>query len=154
MSPAAAALSLLFKKLHPHLEDAAHALSKDANKAQLERMHLKLLKARDQVAQSLIEEAERLNLGELRDHLETLAENLQPLGEPYRDNLILTQLCLEAWPEALLPFVPEPERADASWAKRLMDFETRLAADPAYQAEQRWLGIDEEIGDDVAFDED
>jgi len=40
MTPAETALSLLFRKLHPHLEDAAHALSRGATRRELERLHL------------------------------------------------------------------------------------------------------------------
>ena len=48
MTPAETALSLLFKKLHPHLEDAAHALAKGAKANELQRLHLKLVLARHQ----------------------------------------------------------------------------------------------------------
>ena len=39
MTPAETALSLLFRKLHPHLEDAAHALARGATHRELERLH-------------------------------------------------------------------------------------------------------------------
>ena len=45
MTPAETALSLLFRKLHPHLEDAAHALVRGAPRQELERLHLKLITA-------------------------------------------------------------------------------------------------------------
>lgn len=149
-----AALSLLFRKLHPHLEDAAHALSKGAPKLELERLHLKLLRAREATVAALEAELSRLpEQGDLRESLEVLAADLAPLGETWKESLTLTQLCLEEAPAELLPFLPEEAAASAKWAPRLAGFFEKLE-DPAYHAEQRWKGVDEEIGETAEFDED
>ncbi|HET8714551.1 MAG TPA: hypothetical protein VFM16_01920 [Holophagaceae bacterium] len=154
-APAAdAALSLLFRKLHPHLEDAAHALAKGAPKAELERMHLKLLRAREVVAAALEAEAGKLpEADDLRASLEVLADDLLPIGETWRESLTLTQLCLEAAPAELLPFLPEAAAREAKWAPRLAGFFEKLE-DPAYGAELRWKAVDPEIGEQAEFDED
>jgi len=147
MTPAERALSLLFRKLHPHLEDAAHALAKGAPRRDLERLHLKLVAARLKVVEVL--EADSGALAEedpLGETLDTLAANLTPVGESYRQALILTQLCLEEAPADLLPHAPEGCVAGSSWGPRMADFLARLA-DPAFQARRRWEGIDEEIGE-------
>lgn len=147
MIPAEAALSLLFKKLHPHLEDAAHALAQAAPLRQLERMHLKLLAARLRTVDLLEAMLEPLPEDDsLRDILETLATNLTPVGESYRQSLILTQLCLEEAPAELLPHVPQGRAAEASWGPRMSAFLAQLQ-DPAFQAQRRWEGIAEDIGE-------
>jgi hypothetical protein len=146
-TPAETALSLLFRKLHPHLEDAAHALAKGAPRRDLERLHLKLITARLKIVELL--EAEAGSLPEdapLAEVLETLAANLTPVGESYRQALILTQLCLEDAPTDLLPHTPEGCLTSAPWAPRMTDFLARLK-DPAYQARARWAAIDEDIGE-------
>ncbi len=147
MTPAETALSLLFRKLHPHLEDAAHALAKGAPRRELERLHLKLITARLKTVEVL--EAEVATLAEeapLTGLLETLAANLTPVGESYRQALTLTQLCLEEAPADLLPHVPEGCVAASSWGPRMTDFLAKLG-DPAYQARRRWEGIEEDIGE-------
>lgn len=147
LSPAETALSLLFRKLHPHLEDAAHALARGAVRRDLERLHLKLLAARMKTVALL--EAEVEGLAEdapLADLLETLAANLTPVGESYRQSLILTQLCLEEAPAELLPHAPEGCVSTSTWGPRMADFLTRLE-DPAFQAHRRWEGVEEDIGE-------
>lgn len=146
-SPAETALSLLFRKLHPHLEDAAHALERGAPKKELERMHLKLVLARHQTVEALEAETAKLDEdSELAEALETLAANLTPVGESYRQSLILTQLCLEEAPKELLPHAPEGAVAASKWGPRMVAFLAHLK-DPAYQAQKRWKGVDEEIGE-------
>ena len=149
-----AALSLLFRKLHPHLEDAAHALAKGAKKAELERLHLKLLKAREATVAAL--EAEAVKLPEeddCRASLEALAADLIPFGETWKESLTLVQLCLEEAPAELLPFLPEEVAEPPKWAPRLAAFFEKLE-DPAYGAQSRWKAVDEEVGEGVEFDED
>ena len=147
------ALSLLFRKLHPHLEDAAHALVKAAPKAELERLHGKLLRAREVAVTALDAEAAKLPEGDdLRMSLEALAADLAPFGETWKESLTLTQLCLEEAPSELLPFLPDEVAEPPKWAARLAGFFEKLE-DPAYHAEQRWASVDEEIGD-VEVDED
>lgn len=147
LSPAETALSLLFRKLHPHLEDAAHALAQGAARRDLERMHLKLITARLKTVDVI--EAEAATLAEntpLAEVLDTLAANLTPVGESYRQALILTQLCLEEAPAELLPFAPEGAVATSSWGPRMTDFLAHLQ-DPAYQAHRRWQAVAEDIGE-------
>lgn len=147
LTPAETALSLLFRKLHPHLEDAAHALERGAPKRDLERLHLKLITARLKVVEIL--EAASESLPEehpLAETLETLAANLTPVGESYQQALILTQLCLEDAPAELLPYAPEGCVANAAWAPRMTAFLACLQ-DPAFQARRRWEAVDEEIGE-------
>lgn len=147
LTPAETALSLLFRKLHPHLEDAAHALAKGAPRRDLERLHLKLITARLKTVELL--EAEVAALPEespLAEALETLAANLTPVGESYRQALILTQLCLEDAPADLLSHAPEGCVASSSWGPRMTDFLAHLK-DPAYQARARWEAMDEDIGE-------
>jgi len=147
MTPAETALSLLFRKLHPHLEDAAHALAKGAPRRDLERLHLKLITARLKTVELLEAEAEALpENAPLAEILETLAANLTPVGESYRQGLILTQLCLEEAPTDLLPHAPEGCVATSSWGPRMTDFLAHLK-EPAYQARSRWEGIAEDIGE-------
>jgi len=147
LSPAETALSILFRKLHPHLEDAAHALTKEAPKRELERLHIKLLAARMKVTEVLEETLMGLpETDPLTEVLETLASNLTPVGESYRQSLILTQLCLEEAPSDLLPFVGEGAVASSAWGSRMVAFLQKLE-DPAFQAEVRWEAIPEEIGE-------
>lgn len=147
-NPAETALSLLFRKLHPHLEDAAHALDRGGARRELERLHLKLIAARLKVVEVL--EAEAGTLPEdapLVEILDTLAANLTPVGESYRQSLILTQLCLEEAPADLLSHVVPAEGVpEAPWAPRMTDFLARLK-NPAFQAHHRWEAVEEDIGE-------
>lgn len=147
LTPAETALSLLFRKLHPHLEDAAHALEQGAPQRTLERLHLKLLAARLKAVALIEAEAEGLP-GEapLAEILDTLAANLTPVGESYRQSLVLTQLCLEEAPAELLAHVPQGCAAGSAWGPRMTDFLARLE-DPAFQARRRWEAIPEDIGE-------
>jgi len=145
-TPAENALQLLFKKLHPHLEDAAHALSKGADAQELERLHHRLLKAREQAVQALEEMLEDCE-GELAESLAELADNLSPVGESYQQSLVLTQLCLEEAPGDLLPFAPEGCVEASTWGKRMKGFLDRTQ-DPAFQAEARWASVDPNIGEE------
>ncbi|HZU53739.1 MAG TPA: hypothetical protein VFF77_07570 [Holophagaceae bacterium] len=148
------ALSLLFRKLHPHLEDAAHALAKGVAAPELERLHGKLLRARVTAVAALDAEAVKLPEGDdLRESLEALAADLAPFGETWKESLTLTQLCLEEAPAELLPHLPDEVAEAPKWAPRLASFFEKLE-DPAYHAEQRWRGVDEEIGDQDAEAED
>lgn len=147
LTPAETALSLLFRKLHPHLEDVAHALAKGAPRRELERLHLKLLTARLKTVEVLSATVEALpEEAPLAELLETLAANLTPVGESFRQSLILTQLCLEEAPADLLPHAPAGAAASSSWGPRMTDFLARLE-DPAFQAHRRWAGIEEDIGE-------
>lgn len=146
MTPAETALSLLFKKLHPHLEDAAHALAKGANAKELQRLHLKLVLARHQVVELLEPLPETVEDEALADILETLAANLMPVGENYQQSLILTQLCLEEAPRDLLPHVPAGAAEASSWGPRLTAF-LQKCSDPAFTAQRRWKDVDESIGE-------
>jgi hypothetical protein len=147
MSPAETALSLLFRKLHPHLEDAAHALSRGATRRELERLHLKLIAARLKTVEVIEATAGTLPGDEpLADLLDTLAANLTPVGESYRQALILTQLCLEEAPADLLPHAPEGCVAASPWGPRMVDFLAKLE-EPKFQARERWAGVEEDIGE-------
>jgi hypothetical protein len=147
LSPAETALSLLFRKLHPHLEDVAHALAQGATRRELERLHLKLLTARHKTVEVIEAEVEKLpEDAPLVEVLDTLAANLTPVGESFRQALILTQLCLEEAPADLLPHAPEGCVATSAWGPRMTDFLARLQ-DPAFQARRRWEAIDEDIGE-------
>jgi hypothetical protein len=147
MTPAETALSLLFRKLHPHLEDAAHALVRGAARRDLERLHLKLITARLKTVELLEAQAETLpGDSPLGETLDTLAANLTPVGESFRQALILTQLCLEEAPAELLPHVPEGCVGTSSWGPRMTDFLAHLK-DPAFQARTRWEAIEEDIGE-------
>jgi len=147
MTPAETALSLLFRKLHPHLEDAAHAVAQGASTRDLERLHLKLLAARMKVVEILGAEVENLSgNNSLEEILDTLVANLTPVGESYRQSLILTQLCLEEAPAELLPHVPNGAAAQSAWAPRMTAFLARLA-EPDFQARCRWEAVPEDIGE-------
>jgi hypothetical protein len=146
-APAEQALQLLFKKLHPHLEDAAHALAEGARPRELELLYLKLVKACDQ-ASEVLDGLGEATPGDLGDILGTLSANLTPVGGSYRQLLTLVQLCLEEAPAELLPFTPEGSAAQSSWGKRMVAFLARLE-DPAFQAHARWAGVDPEIGDEA-----
>ncbi len=147
MTAAETALSLLFKKLHPHLEDAAHALARSASEKELHRLHLKLNLARHKVVEvleaALEEEEEDSELAEL---LDTLSANLTPVGETYQQSLILTQLCLEEAPKDLLPFVPAGTVAASGWGPRMVAFLSQLE-DPAFEARRRWEAVPEDVGE-------
>jgi len=145
-SPAETALQILFKKLHPHLEDAAHALSKGASAKDLEKLHQKLLKAREQTVAILEEMIESCD-EDLAESLAELADNLSPVGESFQQSLILTQLCLEEAPAELLPFAPAGAAESSTWGKRMNDFLARTQ-DPAYQAQARWSSVDPDIGEE------
>ncbi len=147
MAPADAALSILFRKLHPHLEDAAHALASGAVRRDLERLHLKLLAARLKTVEVLEAEAAALPEGApLAEVLETLAANLTPVGESYRQSLILTQLCLEEAPADLLPHVAPGGVAASTWGSRMTRFLAQLE-NPLLQARNRWETVEEDIGE-------
>lgn len=147
LAPAERALSLLFHKLHPHLEDAAHALARGASRPQMERLHLRLIAARLKVVQILEAEADALPESDpLAEILETLAANLTPVGESYRQALVLTQLCLEEAPADLLPHAPVGCVTSSPWGPRMTAFLAHLE-DPAFQARARWEAVDEEIGE-------
>lgn len=148
------ALSLLFRKLHPHLEDAAHALAKGAKAAEFERLHLKLLRARETAVAALEAEIAKLPEGdECRGSLEALAADLTPFGETWKESLTLTQLCLEDAPAELLPYLDEAAARGAKWAPRLSAFFEKLE-DPRFAAESRWAAVDEGLGEGAEFDDD
>lgn len=147
LPPAELALSLLFRKLHPHLEDAAHALAQAQPRRDLERLHLKLIGARLKTVGLLEAAVETLpEAAPLAEVLETLAANLTPVGESYRQALILTQLCLEEAPADLLPFVAPGRAAAAPWGSRMTAFLARLA-ESGFQAHARWAAVPEDIGE-------
>jgi hypothetical protein len=145
--PAEQALQLLFKKLHPHLEDAAHALRQGACAKDLATLHEKLQRARHEVAEILEERSTGTKDETLAEVLDTLSANLTPLGENYQQSLTLTQLCLEEAPQDLLPFLAEGRVAGSSWGKRMVAFLAQLE-DPRFQARERWKAVPPEIGDD------
>ena len=149
-SPAEQALQLLFKKLHPHLEDAAHALAQGAPARDLEALHRRLVHACDQAAEVLDGLARSCD-GELAEVLDTLSANLTPVGGNFQQQLILVQLCLEEAPADLVPFTPEGSAAGSSWGRRMVAFLGRLQ-DPQFQARSRWAGVDPEIGDEARED--
>ena len=109
------ALQLLFKKLHPHLEDAAHALESGAPATELLRLHRRLGQARHQAVEVLEAWADEGGDEALSEILDTLAANLTPVGETYLQSLVLTQLCLEEAPGDLLPFVEAGRVAGSPW---------------------------------------
>ena len=140
------ALQLLFKKLHPHLEDAAHAVKQKSPPEELLRLHHRLQRARHEVVEILEKESSQAEDESLAEILDTLAANLTPLGENYQQSLTLTQLCLEEAPKDLLPFTREGCVTGSTWGKRMVAF-LALLEDPAFQARERWKTIDPEIGD-------
>ncbi len=146
MGPSETALSLLFKKLHPHLEDAAHALAQGAKPKELQRLHLKLVLARHQVVEILEPLVDGVQEEALAEALDTLSANLMPVGENYQQSLILTQLCLEEAPSDLLPHVPEGTVAASAWGPRMVAFLKHLE-DPTFQAHVRWKNVDESVGE-------
>lgn len=150
MTPAETALQILFKKLHPHLEDAAHALATGLPDREMEKHHAKLLRAREQTAEvleGLIESCDE----DLADLLSDLATNLIPVGENFQQSLTLTQLCLEEAPEDLLPFVPDGRAAGSPWAKRMEAFLAQME-DPKFHAMTRWAAVNPDIGDEPPED--
>lgn len=146
LTPAETALSLLFRKLHPHLEDAAHLLDRGASAAEFETLHRRLQNARGKAVDCL-EALDAQLEGELEEILDTLAANLTPMGESLQQSLVLTQLCLEEAPKDLLRFVPPGSVASSSWRKRMVAFLKRLEG-PAFQARQRWERIDPDLGEE------
>ncbi|BDU74467.1 hypothetical protein [Mesoterricola silvestris] len=149
-APAEQALQLLFKKLHPHLEDAAHALATQAGPRDLERLHQKLTLACHQASEVLDGLASRAE-EPLAGILDTLSANLLPVGGSYQQLLILVQLCLEEAPADLLPFTPAGSAAASGWGKRMVAFLARLE-DPAQQARARWAAVDPDLGDECLGD--
>lgn len=150
MNAADTALSLLFRKLHPLLEDAAHALATRAPRRELERLHQKLLKARTTALEALEQALPAIEDTSLAEAVAELAGNLEPTGESFQESLILTQLCLEDAPETFLPFIEAPQ--EAPWMKRLEAFRT-LIQDPSQQAERRWEAVDPELGETGDFED-
>ncbi|BDU78334.1 hypothetical protein [Mesoterricola sediminis] len=150
LNPASQALQLLFKKLHPHLEDAAHALATGAGREDLERLHAKLVRACHQ-ASEVLDGLAAQSEGDLAESLETLSANLLPVGAGYRQTLILVQLCLEEAPADLLPHAPAGEAARSAWGARMVAFLARLE-DPAFQARARWEAVDPDLGDEALED--
>jgi hypothetical protein len=146
LTPAEQALQLLFKKLHPHLEDAAHALAVGAPAPALEKLNLKLVKACHE-ASEVLDGLAGSSEGDLAEILGTLSANLLPVGATYQQLLTLVQLCLEEAPADLLPFTPAGSAAGSSWGKRMADFLARLE-DPAFHGQARWAGVDPDIGDE------
>lgn len=146
LPPAEVALSLLFKKLHPLLEDAAHALQQRASKPDLEKLNAKLVRARHQTVEAIEAEVERIPEGDLQELLDTLAANLTPMGENFQQSLTLTQLCLEEAPKDLLIHVAPGRVAEAPWGTRMVGFLQKLE-EPSFQARSRWAEVDETIGE-------
>jgi hypothetical protein len=147
LTPAEQALQLLFKKLHPHLEDASHALSAGAKGPVLEQLHLKLQRACNE-ASEVLDGLAGQSEGPLEEILGTLSANLLPVGANYQQLLTLVQLCLEEAPAELLPFAPAGCAAASSWGKRMAGFLVKLE-DPAFHGQARWAGVDPEIGDEA-----
>ncbi len=146
LTPAETALSLLFRKLHPLLEDAAHLLDLGAAPADFEKLHRRLQAARERVV-DLLEAAEEDAEPALAEALDALAANLTPMGEPLQQSLVLTQLCLEEAPRELLPFAPPGCVAQSPWGRRMVAFLGRLE-DPAFQAKRRWAAVDPDLGEE------
>ena len=146
MTAAETVLSLLFKKLHPLLEDTAHALATLATQADLERLHLKLVKGRMAVLEALEPLAAEETDGDLAEALDELIANLTPCGETFQQSLVLTQLCLEEAPDTFLPFLPAGVADEAPWGRRLETF-LALIENPANGAHHRWESVDPDIGE-------
>ena len=146
LSPAETALSLLFNKLHPLLEDVAHAQSQGVPQRDFEKLHLKLISARTKCVETIEAIPEEGCADELWEVLEEVVVALTPVGESFQQALTLTQLTLEEAPAQLLPFVDAGRAAEEKWGHRMAAFLKRLE-DPAYQAERRWNGIDPDIGE-------
>ena len=147
-APAESALSLLFGKLHPLLEDAAHLQARGAASAEFGALQRRLQAAREKVSDRLDDLAGAAEEEDLAELLDALSANLTPMGEPLQQGLVLTQLCLEEAPKDLLPFVPPGRAGSASWGRRMVGFLQRLE-DPAFQARRRWQGIDPDLGDEI-----
>lgn len=148
MPPAEIALSILFKKLHPLLEDADHALKSKAKNSVLESLHVKLLKARIKSSELILRTAEETSNEELRVILESLASDLTPVGENFQQSLTLTQLCLEEVPKDLVGFIAEGVVSTSPWGKRMIQFLEQLEKDN-FHAELRWKHVDDAIGDNA-----
>jgi hypothetical protein len=146
LPPAETALSLLFNKLHPLLEDAAHLLAVGAPRRDFEKLHLKLITARTKCVETIEALDEEACPDALQDVLEELVVALTPVGESFQQALILTQMGLEEAPAQLLPFVPEGRAASEKWGARMQAFLQRLE-DPAFGAERRWEAIDPDLGE-------
>lgn len=146
LGPAETALSLLFNKLHPMLEDVAHAHAQGAPHRDFEKLHLKLITARTKCVETLEALPEESCPDALWEVLEELVVALTPVGESFQQALILTQLSLEEAPAQLLPFVEAGHAAETKWGTRMQGFLKQLE-NPAFQAEQRWNGIDPDIGE-------
>jgi len=73
MPPAEQALSILFKKLHPLLEDTAEALRHKPSVKVLTALHVKLMKARIKASEAIQHAAEQTDDEELSTQLETLS---------------------------------------------------------------------------------
>lgn len=145
------ALQLLFKKLHPHLEDAAHALDtggrpSGVRASGLLKLHLRLIKARLDVMGKLSDLVDGCDNPDLAEILDDLASNLTPVGENYQQSLTLTQLCLEEAPGDLVPFLPPGMATGTSWGERMTRFLAQIE-EPAFQAKARWQAMDPDIGD-------
>ncbi len=146
LGPAETALSLLFNKLHPLLEDAAHALAVGAPQRDFEKLHIKLIGARTKCVETLEALPEDTCPDALWEVLEELVVALTPVGESFQQALILTQLSLEEAPAQLLPFVEAGRAAEAKWGGRMAGFLKQLE-NPAFQAERRWERMDPDIGE-------
>lgn len=128
--------------------DAEHAMARAAKASELERLHRRLLNAREQAVNALEEMSEQAETAQLSDLAEVLAEtadNLSPMEECFQQSLTLTQLCLEQSLEDLVPLVSETDLA-SSWARRMQDFQKELE-DPAKVAQARWKDVDPDIGE-------
>jgi hypothetical protein len=146
LSPAETALSLLFNKLHPLLEDAAHLLATGAPRRDFERLHLKLITARTKCVETLEAVDEEACPEALQEVLEELVVALTPVGESFQQALVLTQMSLEEAPAQLLPFVAEGRAGTEKWGARMQAFLARLE-DPAFGAERRWEDMDPDLGE-------
>ncbi|MFZ9834494.1 MAG: hypothetical protein ACO3D2_00440 [Holophagaceae bacterium] len=146
MPPAEQALSILFKKLHPLLEDTAEALRHKPSVKVLTALHVKLMKARIKASEAIQHAAEQTDDEELSTQLETLSVNLLPVGENFRQSLTLTQLCLEEVPKDLVAFIPAGVSSQSPWGKRMIHFLEQLKEDH-FHAEPRWSKVDDDIGE-------